>query len=138
LGTCVAPCGGVILPEDAARWEANHGNNEWQQAQRQRRQVQSATQAATRAQGEETLSDLESLGDGEDEEEKEDEEEEDGEITPSPLSPPPEDRPSLSDLFNRQAEISVSVHWSKHPWMGIGASSSPPPQSGVVLVTFDL
>jgi hypothetical protein len=79
-----------------------------------------------RAQGEETPSELESSGDDDDEEY--------GEIIPSQPSPPPEDLPSLDDLFRQQAEISVSTCWAKCPRAGTRASSSPPPQSGLALV----
>jgi hypothetical protein len=69
---------------------------------RQRRPLWSAAQAAVRAPGggeggEETPSELESLGDGD---EEEDEDVEEGDITPSPHSLPPEDLPSLGDLFS--------------------------------------
>jgi hypothetical protein len=55
------------------------------------------------------------LGDGDKEEDKDEEE---GEITPSSHSPPPEDLPSLGDLFSQQAEISVGVHQMRLPWTG--------------------
>jgi hypothetical protein len=76
----------VTLPKDVARREANCANNEWQQAQRQRRWARSAGGAAVRARGEETPSEPESSGDG-DEEEDEDEEE-GGDNSLSPLSAP--------------------------------------------------
>jgi hypothetical protein len=47
------------------------------------------------------------LGDGY---EKEDEDEEEGEVTPSPHSPPPEDLPSLGDLFSQKAGVSINAH----------------------------
>jgi hypothetical protein len=77
-----------------------------------------------RARGEESPSESESLGD--DDEEEEDEDEEEGERT-SLHSPPPEDLPSLSDLFSRQAGMYVGVCWLKHPRTGAGALSSPQP-----------
>jgi hypothetical protein len=52
---------------------------------------------AARAWGEDTPSNPESLG-GDDEEEDEDREE--GEVTPPPHSLPPEDLPSLGDMFS--------------------------------------
>jgi hypothetical protein len=51
LGYAHSALRGVTLPEDAVRQEANHANNEHQQARRQRRPVQSAARAATRAGG---------------------------------------------------------------------------------------
>jgi hypothetical protein len=57
---CARRSVGVILPEDVARREANHANNERRQARKQRRQLRSATQTATRARGEETPSKPES------------------------------------------------------------------------------
>jgi hypothetical protein len=131
--SCNAPRG-VTLPEDAARWETNRAENERQQAQRQRRRLWSATRAATRAWGEETPSEPESSGD---DDEEEDEDEEEGEITHSP-SPPPEDLPSLGDLFSQQAGVSVGARRVKRPKAGTGASSDPPPQSGLALVHYDL
>jgi hypothetical protein len=95
---------GVTLPEDVARWEVNHAHIEQQQA---RRQAQCAARAAARALGEETPSELESLGDGDVEE---DEDEEEGEITPSPHSLHPKDLPSLGDHFSQQAGMSIGAH----------------------------
>jgi hypothetical protein len=43
---------------------------------------------------------------------------EDREIPPSPHSPPPEDLPSLGDLFSQQTGISVGARKIKRPWMG--------------------
>jgi hypothetical protein len=54
-----------------------------------------------------TPSEFKSLGDGY---EKEDEDEEEGEVTPSPHSPPPEDLPSLGDLFSQKAGVSINAH----------------------------
>jgi hypothetical protein len=88
---------GVTLPKDAARQETNHPDNKRQQALRQRRRLWSATQAAVRVRGEETPSEPDSSGYGN---EEEDEDEEEGEVTPSPHSPSPEDLPSLGDLFS--------------------------------------
>jgi hypothetical protein len=48
-----------------------------------------------------------------------------GGITPSPHSLSPEDLPSLGDLINQQAGISVGAFQAKHPQTGTGASSSP-------------
>jgi hypothetical protein len=77
-----------------------------------------------RSRGEETPSEPESSGDG-NEEEAEDKEE--GEITPSLTSSPPEDLLSLGDIFSQEAGISVGVRWMKCPRAGTGASSNPPP-----------
>jgi hypothetical protein len=57
-----------------------------------------------------TASEPKSLG-GDDEEEDEDREE--GEVTPPPHSLLPEDLPSLSDIFSRQARISFGTGWPK-------------------------
>jgi hypothetical protein len=112
VGYACSALWGVTLPDDAVRREANRANNEQQWAQRQRRQVRSASRAAERARGEETPSELESSGDVV---EEEGEDEEEGEVTPSPHSPPPEDLPSLGNLFSQQAGISVGTHQPKHP-----------------------
>jgi hypothetical protein len=87
---------GVTLPEDVVSWEANRADNERQQA---RRQLCGAAWVAVRARGggEETPSEPKPSGDGN---EEEDEDEEEGEITPCPHSLPPEDLPSLGDLFS--------------------------------------
>jgi hypothetical protein len=74
--------------------------------------------------GEKTPSEPDSSGDG-DVEENEDEEE--GEISSSPHSSPPEDLPSLGDLFSQQAGISVGVSWAKRPRTGTMALSSSLP-----------
>jgi hypothetical protein len=68
----------------------------------------------------------------------EEDEDKEGEKTPSPHSPPPEDLPSLGDLYDQQAGISVGVHRTKRPRMGTGASAGLTPQSGFMLVHFDL
>jgi hypothetical protein len=81
--------------------------------------------------GGEAPSELESSGDDDVEE---DEDEEVGEITPSPHSPPPEDVPSLGDLFSQQTGIFFGARQTKHSWMGAGGSSGSPPQSGLTLV----
>jgi hypothetical protein len=126
--------GGPTLPEDVVWQEANYADNERQQAWRQRRRLQSAARTVARAHREETPSEPESSGD-DDVEEGEDEEEE--EITPSPQSPP-KNLPSLGDLFSQQAGISVGVRWTKCPWSGTRGSSSPPPQSSLMLVYYVL
>jgi hypothetical protein len=125
----------VALPEDVVRREANHADNERQQAQRQRRQLWSTARAAAWAQGEKTPSEPESSGD---DVEEEDEDEEVVSIIPSPHSPPLEDLPSPGDLFSQRSGISVGMRWMKYPQTGTGASSDPPPQSGLALVYFDL
>jgi hypothetical protein len=78
---------------------------------------------------------LESLGGGV---EEEDEHEEKGDVTPLPHSLPPEDLPFLSDLFSQQVGISIGPCEAKWPQTGTRASSGPPPQSGLALVSFDL
>jgi hypothetical protein len=45
--------------------------------------------------------------------EHEDEGAGEGEVTPPPHTPPPEDLPSLGDLFSQQAGISNCVCWPK-------------------------
>jgi hypothetical protein len=62
------------------RREVNHALNEWLRERRQRRQACSATQTVTRAWGEDTPSEPESL-----EEDEEDQEEEGEVILPPPL-----------------------------------------------------
>jgi hypothetical protein len=98
------------------------------------RQAWSAAQAAVRAQGEETPSEPESLGGGN----EEDEDEEDGEVSPLPHSPPPNDLPSLGDLFGQQAGINAAACQLKRPQIGTEASFDPPPQSDLMLVLSDL
>jgi hypothetical protein len=71
---------GVTLPEDVARQESNHTDNERQLEWRQRRRLWSAARVTTRSRGEEAPSKSESSRDGDQEE---DEDEEEGEITPS-------------------------------------------------------
>jgi hypothetical protein len=75
---------------------------------------------------------------GDDEEMEEDKGKEEGEVTPSLHSPPPEDLPSLGDLFSHQAGIFVGAHRPKHPRIGAGASSVLSPQSCLTLVSSDL
>jgi hypothetical protein len=48
LGVCVATHGGVTLPEDVVKQEANHANNKRQHAQKQRRRLRSAARTAAR------------------------------------------------------------------------------------------
>jgi hypothetical protein len=88
---------GVTLPEDVVSQEANCADNERQQTRKQRRWLRSTSRTTARARREETPSEPESSGDEEEEDEDEDKE---GEITPSPHSLPPEDLPSLGDLFS--------------------------------------
>jgi hypothetical protein len=88
-----------------------------------------------RVRGEETPSEPKSLGHGD---EEGDDDEEEGEITPSPYSPPPEDLPSLGDFFSYQAGISIGARQPKHPQIGTRASSGPPPQASLALVSSDL
>jgi hypothetical protein len=107
---------GVALPEDVARREANHAKNERQCAWKQRMWLRSASQAATRAQGEETPFESESLGANEDEEE--------GEIISSPHSPPPKNLPSLGDIFRQQGRIPASARQTKFPWADAGVVSN--------------
>jgi hypothetical protein len=72
LGCVCSEPRGVTMPKDVARQETNRADNERHHAWNQRRRVRSTSQAVARAQGEETLSKLGSLG--ADEEEGEDEE----------------------------------------------------------------
>jgi hypothetical protein len=85
-----------------------------------------------RARGEDTSSEPESSkGDNE-------EEDEDGkelEVTPPPHSLPPEDLPSLGDIFNRQAGISVDVGQPKCSQMETLLLASPLPQPHLILVS---
>jgi hypothetical protein len=79
--------GGVTLPEDAARWEANRADNERQRVRKQRRQLRSSARAVVRARrlgG--TLFELGSSRANE----EEGEDEEEREIISSPRSPSPE------------------------------------------------
>jgi hypothetical protein len=77
-----------------------------------------------RAQGEETPSESEPLGD--DDEEEEDEEEGGGVIS-SPRALSPEILPPPGDLFGRQVGIPASACQGKHPWADVGGVSIPPP-----------
>jgi hypothetical protein len=77
----------------------------------------------------------ESLG-GDDEEE--DENGVEGEVTPPPHSPPPEDLPSLDDIFNRQAGIYVSARRTTWSRTKTGSVTGPPPQPHLALVCPDL
>jgi hypothetical protein len=73
--------GGVTLPVDIARQEANHVHNEQLCVRRQRRRFWSVAWVASRERGEDTPSEHKSLGGDnkeEDEEEKEEEEEKRG------------------------------------------------------------
>jgi hypothetical protein len=112
---------GVTLPKDAVRWEANHVENERQQARKQRWW--------------QTPSEPESSGDGD---EEVDEDEEEGQTTRSLPSSPPKVLPLFGDLFSQQAGISVGTCRAKRPRAGTGASFGPLPQSGLVLVDSDL
>jgi hypothetical protein len=62
--------------------------------------------------GEESPYEPESLGGGIKEE---DEDKEEGEVTPPPHSLPPEDLPSLGDLFSQQAGIFIGVTDQNYP-----------------------
>jgi hypothetical protein len=115
---------GVTLPVDVVRREVNCVNNKRRSARKQRRWLRSAAWTALRARGEETPSEPKSSGN---EEEDDDEDEVEGEVSPSSHSSPPEDLPSLGDLFNQQAEISVGAHQMKHPRIDTEALSDPPP-----------
>jgi hypothetical protein len=99
------------LPEDVVRREANRANSERLRARRQRKRAWTAARTAVRAWVQETPSELESLGGGDEEE---------GEVTPPPHSPPHEDLPSPDDLFSQQAGISVGVRRPKCPRTGTG------------------
>jgi hypothetical protein len=92
------------------RCKANHVYSEWLRAWRQRRRAWSAARAAAREWWEDTPFEPESSG-GDNEEE--DENIEEGVVTPPHHSTLPEDIPSLGDIFNRQAGISVgpNSHW---------------------------
>jgi hypothetical protein len=59
-------------------------------------------------------------------------------VTPIPHSPPPEDLPSLGDIFSRQAGISVGMRWLKWPWTEIVSSTGLLPQPCLALVSPDL
>jgi hypothetical protein len=123
LGVCTATHGGggVTLPEDVARREANHANNERQRVRKQRRRLRSVARAAVRARGEETPSESGSSR----ADEVEDEEE--GEIISSPPSPSPKSLPSPSDLFRQQVGIPTSAYRAKHPRVDADGVSIPPP-----------
>jgi hypothetical protein len=85
--------------------------------------------------GEETPSEPESSR-GDDEEEDEDREE--GEVTPRPHSSPPEDLPSLGDIFSQQVGISVGVRQLKWQQMETGSSTGLLPQPHLARVSLDL
>jgi hypothetical protein len=87
---------GVTLHEDVVRKEANHDNNKWLWARRQRSWAWSTARAATRERGEESPFEAKPSQGGDKEE---DEDEEMGEVTPPTHSPPPEDLPLPGDLL---------------------------------------
>jgi hypothetical protein len=126
---------GVTLPKDAVRQEANRIYNDWLWEQRQRRWAWSTAWSAMRSREEESPFEPESLGGGV---EEEDEDEEAGVVTLPPHSPRPEDLRLVRDLFSQQAGISVVMRWPKWPRTGTGVSSSPPPQSDLMLVSSNL
>jgi hypothetical protein len=128
---------GVTLPKDVARREANHVYIERLRARWQMRWDWSTAQVAARAWGggEETPSEPESSR-GDDEEEDEDREE--GEVTPRPHSSPPEDLPSLGDIFSQQVGISVGVRQLKWQQMETGSSTGLLPQPHLARVSLDL
>jgi hypothetical protein len=123
---------GVILPEDATRWEANRVYSEQLWTWRQRRWVWSAARVVPRVRWEDTSSEPESSG-GDIEEEDEDREER--EVTPPHHSPPPEDLPPLGDLFSWQVGISVCTRQSKWPQMETEPSTGLLPQPCLTLVS---
>jgi hypothetical protein len=89
---------GVTIPENAARWEANHAYNEQLLVRRQRRRAWIATWMAMRDRGEDTPFEPESSGEDNKEENGDGEE---GEVNPAPHSPPREALPLLGDIFSR-------------------------------------
>jgi hypothetical protein len=89
------------------RREVNRDYTEWLQAQNQRRWDWSTARMAARARGEDTPSELESLGGDNEEEDKDGEE---SEVNPPPHSPPCEALPLLGDMFSRQEGITVGDH----------------------------
>jgi hypothetical protein len=106
-GTLTLPHGGVTLPEDVTRREANCAYSEWLWTWRQRTRDWSAARVAARPWGgEKTLTEPESSG-GDDEEE--DESGEEGDVTPLPHSPPPKGHPSLGDICSRQVGIFIGT-----------------------------
>jgi hypothetical protein len=58
--------------------------------------------------------------------EEEDDDREDEEVTPPPHSSPPEDLPSLADIFSRQAGIFVSAHRPTRPQTETGSMTGLP------------
>jgi hypothetical protein len=86
---------GVTLHEDVVRKEANHANNKWLWARRQRSWAWSTARAAMRERGEESPFEAKPSRGGD----KEDEDEEMGEVTPPTHSPLPEDLPLPGDLL---------------------------------------
>jgi hypothetical protein len=59
-------------------------------------------------------------------------------VTPRPHSSPPEDLPSLGDIFSQQAGISVSVRQLKWQQMETGSSTGLLPQPHLARVSLDL
>jgi hypothetical protein len=104
------------------RREVNHALNEWLRERRQRRQACSATQTVTRAWGEDTPSEPESL-----EEDEEDQEEEGEVILPPPPAPLHEALPMLRDIFRRHSRIAVGACWQKLTRIETRLSTSSPP-----------
>jgi hypothetical protein len=110
------------------RWEANCTLNERLRERRQRRQTWSTTQAATRAWGDDTLSEPESL------EEDEEHEEEEGEVILLPPNPLCKALPLLGDIFHRQAGTAIDARQPKQTWAETGPSAGSLPQTCLTLV----
>jgi hypothetical protein len=59
-------------------------------------------------------------------------------VTPPPHSPSPEDLPSLGDIFDWQARISISARRPKWPRIETEPLSGLPSQPHLALVSSDL